>query len=392
MLYNNIDPKKPIELDAKMFLFDTPVKSDNGKMWICTNIKYSEEVLMTKTHFECVQTFFDQALFLKYIKESSVKKPNNDPAVVGKIGDEKWADSEGDSKCKSKHLCFMKENTLLALKYCFPVTFPVDSPPYSFSKGQQESITISKYINSWFNSDKYAYFTHMKVDGKDMSVINCQWLDTIKFHPVYQKVNKGIKQYLVQVKAPLIKLLKNVIENMNATLPLEGNPVLNDYYEAFLKSEFGTFGKSPLPGFFQDSNIISSNFPNLFKNTLTEIENNGLTEKIIYNLFFYMYNFYYYPFYVKKDVSSETQLYKEITEKRKTLKQFLDLILLLCSVHSKEGYNQFVTLIKMDQVTLQKYDFHKPYVQLFESVTIPIRRSTNAKIKPTPSRVSPRQT
>ena len=49
MMYNNIDPKKPIELDAKMFLFDKPIKSDNGKMWVCTNIRYSEEVLMIKT-------------------------------------------------------------------------------------------------------------------------------------------------------------------------------------------------------------------------------------------------------------------------------------------------------------------------------------------------------
>ena len=165
MMYNNIDPKKPIELDAKMFLFDKPIKSDNGKMWVCTNIRYSEEVLMIKTHYECVQTFFDQALFLKYIKESSIKKPNNDPSDVRKIGEDKWSNSEADVICKLKHKCFMKENMLITLKYCFPVTFPVDSPPYSFSKGQPDSITVGKFINSWFNSDKYANFTHIKIDN-----------------------------------------------------------------------------------------------------------------------------------------------------------------------------------------------------------------------------------
>ena len=223
MIYNNIDPKKPIELDAKMFMFDAPIKSDNGKMWICTNIRYSEEILMTKTHFECVQTFFDQTLFLKYVKESSVKKPNNTPAEVGKIKDDvKWSDSEENSnkleKCSSKHDCFMKENMLLALKYCFTITFPVNNPPFSYSQGPKSSITIGSFINSWFNSDKYANYTHMKVEGKEATIIGCQWIDTIKYHPVYQKVNKSIKQYLVKVKGPLVKLLEQVIEDIDKEL------------------------------------------------------------------------------------------------------------------------------------------------------------------------------
>ena len=215
MLYNNIDRDKPVELTAGMFIFDKPVKGD--KMWICTNIRYSEEILMTKTHFECVQLFFDRNLLLNYAKESSIKKPNNIPADVRKISsDVKWLNSEMDSTCKLKHKneCFMKDNMLLVLKYCFPVTFPVDNPPFSFSNGQHNVVTVSRLINGWFNSDKYANFTHMKIDGKSTTVIGCQWLDTIKFHPVYQKVNKNIKQYFVKVKEPLIKLLEQVIKLM----------------------------------------------------------------------------------------------------------------------------------------------------------------------------------
>ena len=239
MIYNNIDPKKPIELDAKMFMFDAPIKSDNGKMWICTNIRYSEEILMTKTHFECVQMFFDQTLFLKYVKESSVKKPNNTPAEVGKIKDEtKWSDSEAVGLCKLKHECFMKENMLLALKYCFTITFPVNNSPFSYSQGPKSSITIGSFINSLFNSDKYANYTHMKVEGKEATIIGCQWIDTIKYHPVYQKVNKSIKQYLVKVKGPLIKLLEQVIVDIDKEYSIGHkyytyfNNSIDKYYEA----------------------------------------------------------------------------------------------------------------------------------------------------------------
>ena len=392
MMYNNIDPKKPVELDAKMFLFDKPIKSDNGKMWVCTNIRYSEEVLMIKTHYECVQTFFDQALFLKYIKESSIKKPNNDPIKLRDYGDEKWADSETDANCKLKHKCFLKENMLLALKYCFPVTFPVDSPPYSFSKGQPDSITVGKFINSWFNSDIYANFTHMKVDGKDTTVIKCQWLDTIKFHPVYQKVNKGIKQYLVNVKPALIKLLEQAIKLMDETLVGDKNmfAIFNTHiYKLVNDSKIDVAYKSFLDSGEQSGATIKKKMTEL-KTKLDLINTNT-----IYELFDFLYKCYYAigekntdiqfeePKPVKGEEPKPPKMYtlNELIKKaNKQLKQKLDLILLLCSVHSKEGYNQFVRDIGMDQVTLQKYDFHKPYVQLFESLTMPIRKSTNGDI------------
>jgi hypothetical protein len=384
MMYNNIDPKKPIELDAKMFLFDKPIKSDNGKMWICTNIRYSEEVLLTKTHSECVQTFFDQALFLKYIKESSIKKPNNDPIKLRDYGEDRWADSEADKICKLKHKCFMKDNMLLALKYCFPVTFPVDSPPYSFSKGQPDSITVGKFINSWFNSDKYANFTHMKIDSKDATVIKCQWLDTIKFHPVYQKVNKGIKQYLVNVKPALIKLLEQVIKLMDETLVGDKNmfAIFNTHISKLVTdSKIDVAYKSFLDSGEQSGATIKKKMTEL-KTKLDLINTNT-----IYELFDFLYKCYYAIGSKDTENIDSTAdppkmytLNNLIKKENKQLKQKLDLILLLCSVHSKEGYNQFVRDIGMDQVTLQKYDFHKPYVQIFESLTMPLRKSTNGDI------------
>jgi hypothetical protein len=70
-----------------------------------------------------------------------------------------------------------------------------------------------------------------------------------------------------------------------------------------------------------------------------------------------------------------------LAQYNKQLKQKLDLILLLCCVCSKDGYNQFVRDLGIDQVTLQKYDFHKPLITSFESITIPNRESTNKDIR-----------
>ena len=411
MLYNNIDRDKPVELTAGMFIFDKPVKGD--KIWICTNIRYSEEILMTKTHFECVQLFFDRNLLLNYAKESSIKKPNNIPADVRKISnDVKWLNSEMDSTCKLKHKneCFMKDNMLLVLKYCFPVTFPVDNPPFSFSNGQHNVVTVSRLINGWFNSDKYANFTHMKVDGKSTTVIGCQWLDTIKFHPVYQKVNKNIKQYFVKVKEPLIKLLEQVMEIMEKSLEYTqtytdadadtdknvkkvSSNYFTNYYNLFytydniksLNNVSYDFKNKTMSKYKIILLENENDFKSLLQMIITNIKTN-IDYEIIYKLFVIIYFFYYNNSQIKHSNDISTQYLKDITLTdilklhNKKLKTSLDLILLLCCVFSKDGYNQFVRDTGIDQVTLQKYDFHKPYVQSFESLNLPNRKSTNKNV------------
>jgi hypothetical protein len=392
MLYNNIDQDKPVELTAGMFIFDKPVKGD--KIWICTNIRYSEEILMTKTHFECVQLFFDRNLLLNYAKESSIKKPNNIPADVRKISnDVKWLNSEMDSTCKLKHKneCFMKDNMLLVLKYCFPVTFPVDNPPFSFSNGQHNVVTVSRLINGWFNSDKYANFTHMKIDGKSTTVIGCQWLDTIKFHPVYQKVNKNIKQYFVKVKEPLIKLLEQVIKLMQNKY--QYGLAFDTYFNMFEVYIDATYKDKKYPNILT-SNILPyisqgldppEDLNSVMLNLLVELKE--YNPKIIYKFFLFFYYYYYNllnTIYDENDYENDDENLKSLKQKLKKnnndLKQKLDLIFLLCCVFSKEGYNQFVRDTGIDQVTLQKYDFHKPFVQSFESLNLPNRKSTNKNV------------
>ncbi len=392
MLYNNIDRDKPVELTAGMFIFDKPVKGD--KMWICTNIRYSEEILMTKTHFECVQLFFDRNLLLNYAKESSIKKPNNIPANVRKISNDiKWLNSEIDSTCKLKHKneCFMKDNMLLVLKYCFPVTFPVDNPPFSFSNGQHDIVTVSRLINGWFNSDKYANFTHMKIDSKSTTVIGCRWLDTIKFHPVYQKVNKNIKQYFVKVKEPLIKLLEQVIK-----MDEFKNTLISQVYVNHYDSNSG-----PLDNRFKGANIFLTKYNNVYntkytpegiykdnfidicKNLLKALRSSTNQHEILYDIFLFFY-YFYYSFLEdntnENDKDNKPIQLKTHLQKHSKLKQKLDLILLLCCVLSKEGYNQFVRDMGIDQVPLQQYDFHQPYVQSFESLNLPNRQSTNKNV------------
>ena len=401
MLYNNIDRDKPVELTAGMFIFDKPIKGD--KIWICTNIRYSEEILMTKTHFECVQLFFDRNLLLNYAKESSIKKPNNIPADVRKISnDVKWLNSEMDSTCKLKHKneCFMKDNMLLVLKYCFPVTFPVDNPPFSFSNGQHNVVTVSRLINGWFNSDKYANFTHMKIDGKSTTVIGCQWLDTIKFHPVYQKVNKNIKQYFVKVNEPLIKLLEQVMDLMNSddTETYLGNnktKIMTRFRQEYNNNMGGNkyIGASSFlrwyvkeynaPDYSNPENITGDIFISIYTKLLESLKKTA-SHNEINGLFLFLYYFYYAFLEDETDVEDENKnkikLKTHLAKNHKVLKQKLDLILLLCSVFSKDGYNQFVRDTGIDQVTLQKYDFHKPYVQSFESLNLPNRKSTNKNV------------
>ena len=390
MLYNNIDRNKPIELDAKMFLFEQPIKSDNGKMWICTNVRYSEEVLLQKTHSECVQVFFDQALFLKYIKESSIKKPKNTPEDMKAHTKDMWEDSESEGKCKLTHKCFMKENVLIMIKYCFPTTFPVSNPPFSFSKGQNNVITFTGYINSVFNVDKYANFTHMKIDGKDATVIGCQWLDTIKFHPAYQKVNKGIKQYFAKLKKPLTDLLEQVIKDMEIQPLSSKNPPYQIFYQTI---DNYYFNPKTMKGDIQvvkDAGLINLTFGNdkTILNELTKykLSISSIDNLSLFKLFLFMYHYYYVllqtdtnPSVNEGEPEKQVETLSSVLPAR--LKTNLNLILLLCCVSSKEIYNRIMRDdLGISQFTLQKYDFHKPLITTFELITQPIRQSTNDKI------------
>ena len=364
MMYNNIDREKPVELTAKMFIFDQPIKGDY--MWLCTNIRYSEEVLSSKTHAECVELFFDKDKFISYLKQSRLKKTTyNDPNELRKIENIKWRNSEAENdddfkvcKITHKNLCFMKDNMLIALKYCFRITFPVDNPPHSFSANNVEGLTVSKLLNSWFNSDKYANFTHMTVFDKKSTLIGCKWLDNAKYHPVYQKVFRNINTYFKKVKEPLEKLILLAIQN-KIFEKLDKNNELDEYKKQKIKN-----------------NKFSIHHE--FENIYNDIIQNGITPTIIFQISYLMYYFYTIP-RIDAIKNKDDKNKDDKNNSTKPIKE-LELIIMLSTVFSTQGYRAFITKSGLSQVDLQKYDFYKPYIDLFSTLTFPNRESKNTKI------------
>ena len=364
MMYNNIDREKPVELTAKMFIFDQPVKGDY--MWLCTNIRYSEEVLISKTHAECVELFFDKDKFISYLKQSRLKKTSyNDPNELRKIENIKWLDSEADNddddfkvcKITDKNLCFMKDNMLIALKYCFRITFPVDNPPHSFSANNVEGLTVSKLLNSWFNSDKYANFTHMTVFDKKITLIGCKWLDNAKYHPVYQKVFRNINNYFKKIKNPLLILIESALKK-GIFKELDTSNKDNNNAEYINK-------KRKTPYF---------TIENEFENIYNFIMQNEIIPNILFNISVFMYYFYIIP---RIDADKNPDPKKKIKQSKE-----LELITMLSHVFSTQGYRAFISKSGLSQVDLQKYDYYKPYIDSFSTLTFPNRESKNIKIVP----------
>ena len=360
MMYNNIDREKPVELTAKMFIFDQPIKGDY--MWLCTNIRYSEEVLSSKTHAECVELFFDKDKFISYLKQSRLKKTTyNDPNELRKIENIKWRNSEAENdddfkvcKITHKNLCFMKDNMLIALKYCFRITFPVDNPPHSFSANNVEGLTVSKLLNSWFNSDKYANFTHMTVFDKKSTLIGCKWLDNAKYHPVYQKVFRNINNYFKKVKEPLEKLI--LLANDKKLFETLDNHNQNNSEYVKEKDKNKDFS-------------IKANVDNVYNH----ITHNGITPHSLFEIGSLLYYFYTMP----KIDEIKTDATKNKDDK--PIKE-LELITMLTSVFSQQGYRAFITKSGLSQVDLQKYDFYKPYIDSFSTLTFLNRESKNKNI------------
>ena len=377
MMYNNIDREKPVELTAKMFIFDQPVKGDY--MWLCTNIRYSEEVLISKTHAECVELFFDKDKFISYLKQSRLKKTtNNDPNELRKIESIKWRDSEADNNyddgydakvCKITHknLCFMKDNMLIALKYCFRITFPVDNPPHSFSANNVDGLTVSKLLNSWFNSDKYANFTHMTVFDKKSTLIGCKWLDNAKYHPVYQKVFRNINNYLKKVKEPLLILIDSALKK-GIFKELDTNNQNNNQNNN--NAEYAK-EKNKNPGF---------TIENEFKNFHNFIMQNSISSRHLFHISYLMY-YFYITLRIDAIKNKDDKNKDDKNNLTKPIKE-LELITMLTHVFSTQGYRAFITKSGLSQVDLQKYDFYKPYIDSFSTLTFPNRESKNIYIVP----------
>lgn len=383
MAVTNIDATKPVELKPDMFIFDKKISGDN--MWICTNARYSEEVLMTKTHSECLEIFYDKDKFVAYLVQSRLKKTGSESNQLRKMKT-KWLNSQGDDEqCKNKVNCFIKENMLLMLKYCFKITFPVDNPPYAYSSKRPSSFSFNKFLSKLGNADPYANYTHMNISNKKTTLIQCRWLDNAVFHPMYQSVMRKIDGYLKRVGTNIVELIDGYLK------------LLNDTFE----DESVTTSATPTSALNLKETILGlpEKYDSIKKinDVLTEIRTRIEDESKIgiadmRSLQSFM-NVHYDLFYKKvaekqmaeKQGKPKEEKTKEEIEKMNKIEKILGFIrnkpvailILLTNIFSTQAYKDIYEKMKLSSIDMARYDYYKPYLDNFALLSSPNRISTN---------------
>lgn len=383
MAVTNIDATKPVELKPDMFIFDKKISGDN--MWICTNARYSEEVLMTKTHRECLEIFYDKDKFVAYLVQSRLKKTGDNSNQLRKMKT-KWLNSQGDDdQCKNKTQCFIKENMLLMLKYCFKITFPVDNPPYAYSSKRPSSFSLNKFLSKLGNADPYANYTHMNISNKKTTLIQCRWLDNAVFHPMYQSVMRKIDGYLKRVGTNIVELIDGYLKLLNDTFKDES--VTTSATPTSATSALNL--KETILGLPEKYDSIKK-----INDVLTEIRTRIEDESKIgiadmRSLQSFM-NVHYDLFYKKvaekqmaeKQGKPKEEKTKEEIEKIDKVLGFLKnkpvaILILLTNTFSTQAYNDIYNKIKLTAIDMARYDYYKPYLDNFATLSLPNRISTN---------------
>jgi len=382
MAVTNIDQTKPVELKPDMFIFDKKISGDN--IWICTNARYSEEVLMTKTHRECLEIFYDRDKFVSYLVQSRLKKTGDNSKELRKMKN-KWRNSQGnDELCKNKNDCFIKENMLLMLKYCFKISFPVDNPPYAYSSGYSSAFSLNKLLSGLGNTDPYANYTHMNISNKKTTLIQCRWLDNAVFHPVYQSVIRKIDGYLKRASTNIIELidayLKLFTETFEPVEPASTSALTPESTPALTL-------KNTLPGLPDDYNSIDNSIEKV-KTKLTEIRDRikdeakiGIADMRSLQSFMNVHYTQFYKILSEKDknpIKSE----KDKNPINKTQLEFfknktIAILILLTNTFSTQAYKDIYDKMKLTAIDMARYDYYKPYIDTFALMSLPNRNSTN---------------
>lgn len=230
------------ELTADKFKTDKPV---SGKYpFLCTNYRYSKDLLNYKTLSERVSLFFDRIQFYNFITASKIKKKqkfitanNVDDTVFEKKIQETMNDSEfykgpkdlNDlksvmlkisklnkqniidnldekpnsaiddennfvkylsklSKKKEINNAIVKENITIMLNALFPISFPIQD---QVTLMDETNLDLMNMIKRIFKTNEYAYLNI----GKVSTVIQVIWLNTISSNPTYYQLYQKIKKY-----------------------------------------------------------------------------------------------------------------------------------------------------------------------------------------------------
>ena len=254
MLHTNKD--SIIELTSNLFLFDGKTGIQGNYPLLCTNYRYSKELLNYKTLYEIVQTFFNRNKFNDFILASKVKKTqildknttniditleNKINVVLKKINKKslvfdfqkikalsisqknniinnlkvnnndlkKITDSNSFvdyliliSNQNSNKNKIIKENIIIMLNALFPVSFPIKD---QVSIMDDNSLELLGIIQKIFKSSVYVY---LNID-KPSTVIQVKWLNTIASNPTYYQLYKMIKKYQVKLYNYLDENVKN---------------------------------------------------------------------------------------------------------------------------------------------------------------------------------------
>ena len=231
------------ELTADKFKIDKPV---SGKYpFLCTNYRYSKDILNYKTLSERVSLFFDRIQFYNFVSASKIKKkqknfvsannvddtvfekkiqetmdnPNfysgpkgstNLKSVITKISklnkqniidnlDEKPKNPKINedefvnylsklSKKKEINNAIVKENITIMLNALFPISFPIQD---QVALMDDTNLDLMNMIKRTFKTREYVFLNI----GKVSTVIQVIWLNTISSNPTYYQLYQKIKKY-----------------------------------------------------------------------------------------------------------------------------------------------------------------------------------------------------
>ena len=260
------------ELTADKFMINTKI---NGTFpFLCTNYRYSKELLNYKSLEERVELFFNYTKFINFVIASKLKKtkpvlivsqkivdidtkitelfdkiknegspitnsqdimteinakPNiysKEQILEGFSSDKKFKDNDelykylqNLSKKNDVDNSIIKENIIIMLNAIFPISFPIkDQISSMYDSSNIDFVNIAKQL---FTPNEYVYLNI----GKICTVTQVIWLNTISSNPVYYELYRKITKYYKMV---LKYIDKNIKDDILVVQYIDGKNIKGD--------------------------------------------------------------------------------------------------------------------------------------------------------------------